>query len=140
MDNQMCVEFDSKSENEAFARIVAAAFVAKADPTLEEIDDIKTLVSEAVTNAIIHGYGEKGDQKVFMECSLNGKKIQISIMDKGVGIDNIEEARKPLYTTKPDVHRAGMGFTFMETLMDTLEIFSKPGEGTTVRMTKNIEG
>lgn len=140
MKNQMCIEFDSKSENEAFARVVAASFAAQANPTLEEIDDIKTVVSEAVTNAIIHGYQECDSKKIFMECRLEGREFYIAISDRGVGIEDIEQARRPMFTTKPDIHRAGMGFTFMETLMDKLEVYSKLGEGTTIKMIKIMEG
>lgn len=138
MRNQMCIEFDSKSENEAFARVVAAAFATQLNPNLEEIDDIKTVVSEAVTNAIVHGYQSQEGNSVFMECILDEMELQIIIMDHGVGIEDVEKARQPMFTTKPDANRSGMGFTFMETLMDKMEVFSKQGEGTTVKMWKKI--
>ena len=95
MKNQMCIEFDSKSENEAFARVVAAAFATQLNPNLEEIDDIKTVVSEAVTNAIVHGYQSQEENSVFMECIIDGMELQIIIMDHGVGIEDVEKARQP---------------------------------------------
>ena len=135
--NRMCVEFSSKSENESFARIVAAAFVTRLDPTLEEIEDIKTAVSEAVTNSIIHGYGT--DEGIIeMECVLKGREVTIKIKDKGVGIANVEQAMQPLYTSKPEEERSGMGFSFMEIFMDSLEVDSAPGNGTTVLLKKNL--
>lgn len=138
MKNQMCVEFDSKSENEAFARVTVAAFLTQLNPTLEEVDDVKMVVSEAVTNAIVHGYEQRTDESVFVECSLDENVLHISIMDHGVGIENIKQAMEPMYTTKPDQHRSGMGFTFMETLMDKVEVESVPGKGTKVTMIKRI--
>jgi len=133
--NSAVIEFQSKSNNEGFARVIAAAFVSQLDPTLEEIADVKTAVSEAVTNAIIHGYeGRQGS--VRMECVLYEDSVVISISDKGKGISDIEQARQPLYTSRPDLERSGMGFTIMETFMDRLEVFSKPGEGTTVTLYK----
>ena len=128
LENNVEVIFDAKSENESFARVVAAAFVTKLDPTLEEISDIKTAVSEAVTNCIVHGYeGEEG--KVYMDLSLK---------DDGVGIDNIHRAMEPLFTTKPELERSGMGFSFMEAFMDELEVHSRKQKGTTVIMKKKI--
>lgn len=137
MKNEMSLEFDSISENEAFARVVAAAFATRVNPNLEEIDDIKTVVSEAVTNAIIHGY-ENGPGKIFMHCMTEGNQVHITIMDRGVGIENIKKAMEPMYTSKPELERSGMGFSFMETLMDKLEVQSKVGVGTTVKMIKKI--
>lgn len=135
--NKMHLEFDAVSENEAFARVTAAAFATQLDPTLEEIADIKTAVSEAVTNAIIHGYGEdKGT--VFMDCGLTGNVLEVIIKDKGKGIEDIEKAKEPMYTTKPERERSGMGFTFMEIFMDNLIVESVPGEGTTVTMKKTM--
>ncbi|CDE43352.1 putative uncharacterized protein [Clostridium sp. CAG:411] len=138
MKNQMCLEFDSRSENEAFARVVVAAFATQLNPTLEEVDDIKTVVSEAVTNAIVHGYEQKENYKVFLQCEIVNQTIQITIMDYGVGIEDVEKAKEPMFTTKPHMNRSGMGFTFMEALMDELEVYSKKGEGTTVKMKKTI--
>ncbi len=135
--NRMYVEFSSKSENESFARIVAAAFVTRLDPTLEEIEEIKTAVSEAVTNAIIHGYG-KDEGIIAMECVLKGREVTIKVKDKGVGIADVEQAMQPLYTSKPEEERSGMGFSFMEIFMDSLEVDSAPDKGTTVLMKKNL--
>ena len=133
----MVLEFDSKSQNESFARLTIAAFVAELDPTIEEIADIKTAVSEAVTNCIIHGY-ENGPGKIRMSGKLNGNEITIEIEDHGAGIEDIHKAMEPLYTTKPELERSGMGFAFMEAFMDELAVTSKPGEGTIVVMKKQI--
>lgn len=135
----MSMEFDSKSENESFARIVAASFATQLNPNLEEIDDIKTVVSEAVTNSIIHGY-QMGEGKIFMECRIEGNDFYITIMDKGVGIGDIEQAMEPMFTTRPELERSGMGFIFMKTLMDDMEVISEPEVGTTVKMSKRIYG
>ncbi len=135
--NEMKLEFPSKSANEAFARIVAAAFVSQLDPTLEELADIKTAVSEAVTNAIIHGYENKSGI-IRMNCRLFEDSIEIAVVDEGKGIENIEQARQPLYTSKPEMERSGMGFTVMESFMDSVEIISGPGKGTAVVMRKKI--
>lgn len=149
--NHMYLKFDAKSINEGFARMTVAAFMMDMNPTLDELQDVKTAVSEAVTNAIIHGYEleakgdtecaeEKGQDKlVEMSCVREGQKIRISITDYGVGIPDVEEARQPFFTTKPDMERSGMGFAFMETFMDEVEVYSKVGEGTRVSMTKYIE-
>ncbi len=145
-DNEMELVFDALSVNESLARMAVAAFVADKNPTLEEISDIKTAVSEAVTNAIIHGYENEnksvhktGDlQKVRLHCSFTGKLLVIEVEDKGVGISDVEQAMEPLFTTKPDKERSGMGFSFMEAFMDELEVESVPGEGTLVRMQKEI--
>ena len=135
--NNMHLEFDSKSSNEGFARVAVAAFIAQLDPTLEEIDDIKTAVSEAVTNSIIHGYGEDPGT-VAIDCSIRDKSVEIVIKDTGVGIDDVVKAREPLFTTKSEEERSGMGFVFMDVFMDDLQVFSEPGKGTTVIMKKNI--
>ena len=137
MRNEMELIFDGISDNEGFARIAVAAFVTKLNPTLEEITDIKTAVSEAVTNCIIHGYEDKKG-KVYMHCLLEGNILHIEIRDTGRGIENVERAMEPLFTTKPELERSGMGFSFMEAFMDDLEVESTPGLGTTVRMTKKI--
>lgn len=137
-ENKMEVTFESKSENEAFARVVVAAFISRLDPTLEQISDIKTAVSEAVTNSIIHGYENKAGLKIHMSCSLDDKNMEIIIKDNGIGIEDIEKAKEPMFTTKPELERSGMGFVFMEVFMDYLEIISKPGEGTTIIMRKNL--
>lgn len=136
-DNKMQLEFLSKSDNEAFARITVASFVSQLDPTIEQISDIKTAVSEAVTNCIIHGYeNKKGIIK--MECTLSGNAVEITIIDNGKGIKDIEKAKEPLYTTKPELERSGMGFTIMESFMDELEIESVEQVGTKVKMKKII--
>jgi len=136
--NYMKLEFLSKSSNESFARVVVAAFASQLDPTLEELSDIKTAVSEAVTNAIIHGY-EYREGIVIVESKITGEEIEIIVEDKGIGISNIEKAREPFYTSKPNLERSGMGFTVMETFMDSLEIESIKGEGTIVRMRKKFK-
>lgn len=136
-DNEMKLEFLSKSQNESFARSVVAAFVAQLDPTIEELAEIKTAVSEAVTNAIIHGYSCKMGNVVIIS-RLIGNTVEIEVKDFGVGIADIELARQPLYTSKPELERSGMGFTVMETFMDKVDIESYIGEGTTIRMTKKI--
>lgn len=137
-DNEMKLEFLSKSNNEAFARITVAAFVSQLDPTIEELADIKTAVSEAVTNSIIHGYEDcEGIIKIVVRICKNTVEIEIS--DTGKGIENVELARKPLYTTKANLERSGMGFTIMESFMDEVEIDSVLGLGTKVRMKKMIK-
>lgn len=135
MNNEIILEFDGISVNEAFARVAVAAFITPVNPTLEELADVKTAVSEAVTNAIIHGYdGEKG--KIVMHCLLDDNLLHIEIQDMGKGIEDIEKAMEPLYTTKPELERSGMGFSFMEAFMDDLQVQSKPGKGTIVTMEK----
>ena len=136
-NNSMELFFDAKSENEAFARVTAAAFVTYMDPTMEEIQDIKTAVSEAVTNAIVHGYANQNG-KVRMRLKSIQNQVIIEVHDDGVGIDNIHKAMEPLYTTKPEQERSGMGFSFMEAFMDDLRVASAPGKGTTVLMRKRI--
>lgn len=135
--NEIYLEMESISENESFARIVVAAFITRLNPTLEQLADIKTAVSEAVTNAIIHGYGEK-EGMIKLKCQLEGRELRLWVMDDGVGISDVKKAMEPLYTTKPEWERSGMGFTFMETFMDHLEVESKPEEGTTVYMAKQL--
>ena len=137
-DNEMKLEFISKSTNEAFARIAVAAFVSQLDPTIEELADIKTAVSEAVTNAIIHGYEDK-QGIVKIKSKLKENQIIIEISDQGKGIENINMAKEPLYTTKPNLERSGMGFTIMESFMDSMEVESIVGLGTKVTMTKIIQ-
>lgn len=137
-NNHMRLEILSKSQNESLARVVVAAFVAPLDPTLEELADIKTAVSEAVTNSIIHGYLEDLG-KIVIECSIKGETLEVIIEDFGRGIENIEQAREPLYTSKPELERSGMGFTVMETFMDYVEVQSQIGKGTKIRMSKEIK-
>lgn len=137
-ENEMKLEFLSKSCNESFARIAVASFAAQLDPTIEEIADIKTAVSEAVTNCIIHGYEEQ-EGIIKIECKLFANSIEIEISDNGKGIEDIEKARQALYTSKPDLERSGMGFTIMESFMDELKIESVLGIGTKVTMKKMIK-
>ena len=138
IENEMKLEFISKSANEAFARIAVAAFVSQLDPTIEELADIKTAVSEAVTNCIIHGYEDK-QGIVKIKAKLKQNQIIIEISDQGKGIENINIAKEPLYTTKPNLERSGMGFTIMESFMDSMEVQSIVGLGTKIIMTKTIE-
>jgi stage II sporulation protein AB (anti-sigma F factor) len=135
--NEMKLEFDARSINEGFARMAVAAFIAENNPTLDEISDIKTAVSEAVTNAIIHGYDDP-KQKVFLFCSVQGNEVEIIVEDHGKGIADVKKAMEPFYTTKPELERSGMGFAFMEAFMDAVFVNSVPGEGTKVTMRKKI--
>ena len=135
--NEIKLSFDSYSRNESLARVVVASLITPLDPTVEEMADVKTAVSEAVTNCVIHGYpGVIGT--VEMECSLEGSTLTVIISDQGVGIEDIPKAMEPLYTTKPALERSGMGFAFMEAFMADLEVTSSPGERTKVKMTKRI--
>lgn len=136
--NRMYLEFESKSENERFARVTVAAFASKLNPILEELADIKTAVSEAVTNAIVHGY-DGGEGIVGVTCQIEGNTITVTVEDKGVGIPDVERAKEPLFTTKPEQDRSGMGFMFMEVFMDEIEVFSQVGKGTKIVMKKIIE-
>ena len=137
-ENEMQLDFLSKSKNEAFARITVAAFAAQLDPTIEELADIKTAVSEAVTNCIIHGY-EDGEGIIKIRAKIFHDTIYIDISDTGKGIENIDKAREPLYTSKPNLERSGMGFTIMESFMDEVKVESILGLGTKVTMTKKIK-
>ena len=140
--NHVTLHFDAKSVNEGFARMAVMAFMTDMNPTIEQMEDVKTAVSEAVTNAIIHGYQEEhqGKPQVEMLLDREGSKLVVQIIDKGVGIENIEEALQPFFTTKPELERSGMGFAFMEAFMDELSVYSEPGKGTRVVMAKYIEG
>lgn len=137
--NEMQIEFLSQSVNEAFARVAVSAFISHLDPTVEDLYDIKMAISEAVTNAIIHGYGNDDKGIVVIKCSYEEKNIEITIIDKGKGIASVEEAMKPLYTTSVEEERAGLGFTVMQEMMDEVEVCSHPGLGTTVKMKKSLE-
>lgn len=137
--NEMQIVFDARSENEGFARVAVAGFISYLDPTMDELADIKTAVSEAVTNCIIHGYQQKPG-KIFMECSIENHVVTISITDEGVGILDVNKAMGPLYTTKPELERSGMGFSFMEAFMDDVQVYSSPGKGTRVVMLRTIAG
>lgn len=133
----MKLVMESVSENESFARTVVAAYITRLDPTLEELADVKTAVSEAITNSIIHGYGGKSGE-IILECEIHDKEVVIEIIDEGVGIPDIARAMEPLYTTKPEWERSGMGFAFMEAFMDSLQVESEPGKGTKIIMRKEI--
>ena len=135
--NEMTIIFDSRPVNEGLARVTAASFCTQLNPTLEEVADIKTAVSEAVTNCIIHGY-EGRVHKIKMSCTLRDREITVAISDEGAGIPDIQKAMEPLYTSRPDKDRSGMGFTFMEAFMDEVSVESEVGKGTTVRMKKTI--
>lgn len=135
--NSMKISFMSKSQNEAFARVAVAAFVSQLDPTVEEISEIKTAVSEAVTNSVIHGY-EDMEGEIFLSCTIKDNLVEITISDKGKGIEDVSRAREPLYTSKPELERSGMGFTVMEAFMDEVEVESVKGTGTTVIMRKRL--
>lgn len=136
--NEMKLELKAISENESFARMVVAAFATSLNPTLEELGDLKTAVSEAVTNSIIHGYEGKNQGIIKMCGYIQGKTLQITIEDYGVGISDVNQAMIPLYTSKPELERSGMGFSFMEAFMDELEVDSQVGKGTKVMMKKII--
>ena len=129
--------FDSLSSNESFYRVTVAAFMTSLNPTVEEVSDVKTAVSEAVTNAIIHGY-ESEVHNIYIRCRTEGKTLYLEIEDEGKGIEDVKQAMEPLFTTKPELERSGMGFSFMEAFMDKLEVESVPGKGTTVKMEKTI--
>lgn len=138
MRDVMKMQFPAKSSCESFARVAVAAFVSRCDPTIAEINEIKTAVSEAVTNSIIHGY-EKEDGIIYIECEIKDNSVRITVADKGKGIDDVEQAMMPLFTTNPDGERSGIGFTVMKTFMDGVEVKSMPGIGTRVIMTKSFE-
>ena len=135
--NEMELIFDSRSANESFARVTVASFMTSLNPTLEEVSDVKTAVSEAVTNAIIHGY-ENEVHKIFIRCNIKEQTLYIEVEDRGRGIADVQKAMEPLFTTKPEMDRSGMGFSFMEAFMDHICVESVEGEGTTVRMQKTI--
>ena len=136
--NKMNLKFTSLAENESFARLAVASFCANTNLNVEQISDIKTAVSEAVTNSIVHGY-ENSIGEIEIICEITDKCIDISVSDKGVGIENIEKALTPFFTTKPDKERSGMGFTVIEGFMDNMEVISELGKGTTVKFTKNLD-
>ncbi|MFS8651732.1 MAG: anti-sigma F factor [Caldibacillus sp.] len=138
MKNEMHLKFRALSQNESFARVTVAAFVAQLDPTMDELTEIKTVVSEAVTNAIIHGYENDPEGVIEITVKIDGDLVEMTITDYGVGIENIEEAKQPLFTTKPELERSGMGFTIMENFTDEMVVESAPGKGTTVRLKKQL--
>ena len=137
MRQEMKLEIDSIPANESFARVAVAAFLTRMNPTMEEVADIKTAVSEAVTNAIIHGY-ENQVHKIHIEASIEAEEFTVSIQDFGVGIEDIEQAMEPMFTTRPELERSGMGFTFMNAFMDDVQVESEVMKGTTVTMTKRL--
>ncbi|SFE92408.1 stage II sporulation protein AB (anti-sigma F factor) [Paenibacillus algorifonticola] len=137
--NEMTLTFSARSENEAFARVAVSAFVSQLDPTLGELNDLKTAISEAVTNAIIHGYDSDTARKVTIEGYIEGDAVSLTVIDHGRGIEDLDLARQPLYTSKPELERSGMGFTIMENFMDRFEVVSELGGGTRVSMLKRIE-
>ncbi len=134
----MQLQFTALSQNESFARVTVAAFVAQLDPNMDELTEIKTVVSEAVTNAIIHGYNNDPSGTVFISVKIEDSFIELEIKDEGSGILDIEEARQPLFTTKPELERSGMGFTIMENFMDEIDVHSELGIGTTIRLRKHL--
>src|SRR5690625_2620637 len=136
MRNEMFVEFSSLSSNESFARVVVASFIAQLDPTMEELTEIKTVVSEAVTNSITHGYNNEPNHLISISCLIYDDEIDLTIKDNGIGIKDIEEAREPIYTSKPELERTGMGFTIIESYMDSVEVITNPGKRTIVNMSK----
>ena len=136
-NNEMEIRFDSRSENEGFARVSVASFLTQLNPTVEEVADVKTAVSEAVASGLIHGY-EQRVETVRIHCSIENQLFTVEISDRGKGIANVEKAMEPMFTTKPEDDRSGMGFSFMEAFMDSVEVESKVGEGTSVKMTKTI--
>lgn len=138
MNHKLDVAFDASSENESLARMIVAAFMAGMNPTIDEIDDVKTAVSEAVTNAIIHGYDNDETKKVKMHCESKDRLLLVEVIDDGIGIKNVKEAMEPFFTTRPKEERSGMGFSFMEAFMDEIKVKSAPQEGTTVTMIKCI--
>lgn len=139
MKNEMHLQFSALSQNESFARVTVAAFITQLNPTMDEVTEIKTVVSEAVTNAIIHGYDNNPSGIVYISVYLSdGGMVEIVIKDEGMGIENVEEARQPLYTTKPELERSGMGFTIMENFMDEISIQSSVSRGTTVYLKKHL--
>ncbi|MFZ4452197.1 anti-sigma F factor [Salibacterium aidingense] len=138
MKNEMKLEFSAVSENEAFARVSVGAFAAQLDPDMNELTELKTVVSEAVTNSIIHGYDENPSGTIAILVKIDTDTIEVTIKDEGIGIDNIDKAKEPLFTSKPELERSGMGFTIMENFMDEVEIISEPDSGTTVYLRKRL--
>ncbi len=138
MKNEMHLQFSALSQNESFARVAVAAFITQLDPTLDELTEIKTVVSEAVTNSIIHGYEGDPSGIVYISCQIEDSTVHITIRDEGIGINDLEEARQPLFTTKPELERSGMGFTIMENFMDDFEVETGSSLGTTLRLTKHL--
>jgi stage II sporulation protein AB (anti-sigma F factor) len=139
-DNRIVLELESRTENVSLARVLVAAFCTSADPSVTELSDVKTAVSEAVTNAIIHGYGDNPSNMVRLTLTLSQKLLTVEITDNGIGIPDVNNAREPLFTTLPELERSGLGFTVMESFMDTVDVISTPNVGTTVTLTKTLHG
>lgn len=137
--NELKTSFIAIPENESLARVIAASFVSSLDPTVEELTDVKTAVSEAVTNSIVHGYENSKSGMVTLNCIINGETVTVEIIDSGKGIEDIKKAMEPMYTSCPEAERSGMGFTVMETFMDKINVTSVPGVGTKVVMSKIIK-
>lgn len=137
--NFMTLQFAARSENESFARVTVAAFISQLDPTMDELSDLKTVVSEAVTNSIIHGYDSNSEGMVTITAEVAGDTVTLTVEDRGGGIEDLELAKQPLYTSKPELERSGMGFTIMENFMDEFDVSSEPGSGTSIKMKKRIE-
>lgn len=137
-ENEMTVVLKSDSKNESLARVTVSAFVSQLDPTVADLSDIKTAVSEAVTNAIIHGYQNEPHREITLTCKYKGDEVYIEVKDAGIGIQDVEEARTPLFTSKPDMDRSGLGFTVMENFMDEVDVVSHHGVGTIVKMKKML--
>lgn len=138
MKNEMQIKFSAISQNESFARVTVAAFITQLDPTMDELTEIKTVVSEAVTNSIIHGYEQDPNGMVYISVTIEDGVVDMTIRDEGLGIIDVDEARQPLFTTKPELERSGMGFTIMENFMDEIEIHTHPGKGTEIRLRKHL--
>lgn len=138
MKNEIHLQFSALSQNESFARVAVASFVAQLDPTMDELTEIKTVVSEAVTNSIIHGYEGDPSGFIYISVVIENNRVDVTIEDNGFGIANIDEARQPLYTTKPELERSGMGFTIMENFMDEMKVESQLGKGTKIRLVKHL--
>ena len=138
MNNKFNLTIDAKLKNEGLIRDFIAAFLVPLDPTIDELSDIKTAISEVVTNCIVHGYDGREDGSIYITCSIDGTNLTISVADDGVGIKDIEKAKQPFFTTKPDAERSGMGFTIMETFMDSLDVQNRPEGGLIVTLSKNL--
>lgn len=138
MKNNMEIKFSALSQNESFARVTVAAFIAQLDPALDELTEIQTVVSEAVTNSIIHGYENDPNGVVYISVMIEGDVVELIFRDEGLGIEDVGEATQPLYTTKPELERSGMGFTIMENFMDEMHVISHKGEGTIIRLKKHL--
>ena len=136
--NSIKTSFSAIPENESLARVICASFVSVLDPTIEQLTDVKTAVSEAVTNSIVHGYSGSSDGTVYMDCTIDGETLTVEVRDSGKGIEDIAKAMEPMYTSCPEAERSGMGFTVMETFMDSVRVNSVPGVGTKVTMKKII--